>query len=175
MIAPDDFAWRTWGEPPVGDGDLEDWQEHRCACCGKFGPLVRDHCHETGLIRGLLCHGCNLDEARDLTGHFDAWRAGDHPANALRHLEVYVSSWGGATPFRPGSAMSYMSGAEIRAWYAQAADAYHAGGPFPTEVEWPAGLRDRLEAELRGRADEDDQPNDFRDLMDSFFGRKRNA
>ncbi len=40
-------------------------QEHKCACCGTTSPggkhstFVVDHCHETGKIRGLLCHNCN--------------------------------------------------------------------------------------------------------------------
>lgn len=38
-----------------------------CAACAAPGPLEIDHCHETGLIRGLLCHYCNsaLGHARD--------------------------------------------------------------------------------------------------------------
>jgi hypothetical protein len=39
-------------------------QEGCCLICGKhqeevFGKLVIDHDHETGTIRGLLCHLCN--------------------------------------------------------------------------------------------------------------------
>jgi hypothetical protein len=44
-------------------------QNHRCKLCGGDGfpmdparhkvRLVVDHCHETGEIRGLLCHNCN--------------------------------------------------------------------------------------------------------------------
>lgn len=43
-------------------------QNHLCKICGTEGflmknhhrmKLVVDHCHETGKIRGLLCHNCN--------------------------------------------------------------------------------------------------------------------
>lgn len=42
---------------------LWDQQEGRCACCSNELQRDRtthvDHCHVTGAIRGLLCHGCN--------------------------------------------------------------------------------------------------------------------
>ena len=45
---------------------MHDAQEGKCAICkteklqaGKFRLHV-DHCHETKLIRGLLCHNCNV-------------------------------------------------------------------------------------------------------------------
>lgn len=37
-------------------------QDGRCAACkGEPGAraLAVDHCHESGLVRGLLCHPCN--------------------------------------------------------------------------------------------------------------------
>ncbi len=34
-------------------------QEGRCAICGVGGALSVDHNHETGVVRGLLCHACN--------------------------------------------------------------------------------------------------------------------
>ena len=40
-------------------------QNNQCAICGNKkghkngGRLVVDHCHKSGDVRGLLCHGCN--------------------------------------------------------------------------------------------------------------------
>ncbi len=31
-----------------------------CAICGSLEDLKVDHCHETGEIRGVLCHHCNV-------------------------------------------------------------------------------------------------------------------
>jgi DNA-binding sugar fermentation-stimulating protein len=39
---------------------LLDEQDYLCAVCKEPGNLVVDHCHETGQVRGLLCHGCNV-------------------------------------------------------------------------------------------------------------------
>lgn len=45
---------------------LEDHQEGCCAVCGEARRrLLIDHDHESGLIRGLLCNGCNTSEGRD--------------------------------------------------------------------------------------------------------------
>ncbi len=39
-------------------------QKGCCAICGEEPSTQRglhlDHCHETGKVRGLLCHGCNV-------------------------------------------------------------------------------------------------------------------
>jgi hypothetical protein len=43
------------------------WQDERCALCGgqiPLGVMVADHCHDSGMVRGLLCAGCNA-----LAGH----------------------------------------------------------------------------------------------------------
>ena len=45
-----------------------------CEVCGSFDRLHIDHSHETGLVRGCLCHKCNtalglLDEDPDKMVH----------------------------------------------------------------------------------------------------------
>jgi hypothetical protein len=43
---------------------LLDQQNHTCAACPKELKADRythiDHCHETGKVRGILCHSCNI-------------------------------------------------------------------------------------------------------------------
>ena len=39
---------------------LKSLQNYQCAICQRSAPLVIDHCHITGLRRGLLCRNCNL-------------------------------------------------------------------------------------------------------------------
>jgi len=44
-------------------------QNGNCASCGDHQSILPrtlcvDHCHETGMVRGLLCDGCNLSLGR---------------------------------------------------------------------------------------------------------------
>jgi len=41
--------------------DMKNRQHDKCAICGNIPKetLQVDHCHKTGLVRGLLCRGCN--------------------------------------------------------------------------------------------------------------------
>ena len=70
-MAPACWGWETPASsshrgayPDVAGLDaIEEWQAGRCAICSSEGGLVTDHDHATGLVRGLLCQGCNIAEA----------------------------------------------------------------------------------------------------------------
>jgi hypothetical protein len=50
--------------------ELSEMQRGRCAVCPSAGPLVVDHDHETGLVRGLLCQRCNSREGQCVSTWF---------------------------------------------------------------------------------------------------------
>ena len=56
-------------------------QRGECYICSKSNKLFVDHCHETGQVRGLLCHHCNL-----VLGH-----AFDNP-HILRLAAIYIEN-----------------------------------------------------------------------------------
>lgn len=66
-----------------------------CAICNaaspgtKHGSWAVDHCHDTNIVRGLLCHRCNLmlGHARDDTGFLASAISylQNPPANAVLH------------------------------------------------------------------------------------------
>jgi hypothetical protein len=42
---------------------LADWQGNMCAVCGHKRKLIKEHDHDTDLIRGLVCPSCNARES----------------------------------------------------------------------------------------------------------------
>ncbi|WP_234389928.1 endonuclease domain-containing protein [Streptomyces sp. XC 2026] len=68
---------------------LSEWQRGRCAICGDNSYLETDHDHESGLVRGLLCHSCNTREGfhpRVPTGPFGWYRS--RPPTAILGFEI---------------------------------------------------------------------------------------
>ena len=52
---------RKYGVTPEQVSSMAEEQEQRCLICKKETVvLCVDHCHQTGVVRGLLCHACNL-------------------------------------------------------------------------------------------------------------------
>lgn len=56
----------TWRSTAYEDAvhRLHLFQRGRCAICEVEGSLVEDHDHATGLLRGLLCGGCNVRDGQ---------------------------------------------------------------------------------------------------------------
>ena len=83
-------------EGSEGLDELWGWQENRCAMCGfEDSKIVMDHCHESGLIRGLLCHSCNLNESSNDEFRWQIYRK--FPPTTLLNVKVFYndfSSWG---------------------------------------------------------------------------------
>ncbi|WP_425565020.1 endonuclease domain-containing protein [Saccharopolyspora taberi] len=64
----------------------------RCALCGVPGcgmRLIFDHCHRSGLTRGLLCSSCNTWEGVGQAAVLDAYRLRP-PAVLFGHSEPYL-------------------------------------------------------------------------------------
>lgn len=77
---------QTYGLTPEGEARLYEEQSHRCAICrDPPGPrgFHLDHCHATGVVRGLLCPPCNvgLGQFRDSPGRL--WGAIDYLVDAV--------------------------------------------------------------------------------------------
>lgn len=50
-----------YGLTPEAVDEMLISQSHKCAICHVvLGRFHIDHCHNTGIVRGLLCHRCNI-------------------------------------------------------------------------------------------------------------------
>ena len=90
---PHCWSWPVTDADRLG-GSLHLWQRGRCATCGEEDRLVRDHDHETGMVRGYLCRGCNTSEGSSNHRVFQRYRRWN-PARILDVWEHYVSPFHG--------------------------------------------------------------------------------
>ncbi|MFG2400838.1 endonuclease domain-containing protein [Streptomyces lydicus] len=96
---PSCHAWKVPGEAVPSHlsaaAALRLWQADACALCSASRRrLLVDHCHRTGLIRGLLCTSCNTAEAHSGAAAFAAYR--ERPPTAMLGIkEQYGSAWDG--------------------------------------------------------------------------------
>lgn len=85
-------ACHTWAAPDP-DRRLFEWHAGRCAICGSPNGTVEDHCHRSGLVRGLLCHRCNTREGRSNAPIIRAYRLRP-PAVMVGWTIEYDGGWG---------------------------------------------------------------------------------
>ena len=50
---------RRYGLDDMAYNELLDSQSSQCGICDSSGDLVVDHNHDSGVVRGFLCHQCN--------------------------------------------------------------------------------------------------------------------
>lgn len=83
---------------------LRRWQDGACAMCSaRPKRLLVDHCHRSGLVRGLLCTSCNTAEGLRDAPPFVAYRSRP-PAVLLGVEEQYGSAWDGFAQAPTGQA-----------------------------------------------------------------------
>lgn len=99
-------AFKFWEAPdfdihqlPEGHCAIRRWQDGRCGLCGFRDQLVEDHCHDTGLTRGMLCRSCNITEGKSDSPKLAQWRGGVTVAAELGISKKYVNIFG-QTPVR---------------------------------------------------------------------------
>lgn len=73
---PPGFLW--WDDGFTISGSSGTFASGKCSMCGPvfdtITTLHMDHCHQTGLYRGLLCRNCNLREGKMTSQWSLLWR-----------------------------------------------------------------------------------------------------
>lgn len=137
-VTSDPACW-SWPEPtefPGAEDSLErwqaviDWQAGRCAACGRPGPLVEDHDHYTGLVRGWLDRGCNTAEGMAHISGREFWfqYRERNPASIWRLKADYLGTWGTSPISDPDALIALHSGWLTREQI--------RNGERPTKEQW---------------------------------------
>ena len=59
IVTTEDQRIRRYGLDKGAYDELLESQDNKCGICESPGSLFVDHNHETGVVRGFLCRGCN--------------------------------------------------------------------------------------------------------------------
>lgn len=92
----------TFANEDIAEGFLARWNRE-CAICGIGGVLVKDHDHRTGLVRGFLCHACNVQEGMSSGEVFRRYRE-RNPARILGIPIRYfspITGWAEPDSYQP--------------------------------------------------------------------------
>ena len=131
------WAWPVPAEVPTFGTDwrglsdaadfIHEWQRHYCAICGDPHSRTVDHDHYTGLIRGILCGGCNRAEGS--SGHpiYQKYRE-RHPASMLG---IYAQCDDPDSARAPFGCLTK----EVRSGIRDAVDRMHIAIPAPPDEE----------------------------------------
>ena len=85
------MEWDLPGDPDPDRYPFREWQAGRCGICGTFTHRQHtDHDHDTGLVRGMLCPSCNIQEPYSSSPVFERWRAGMNPCATFGWYFVYT-------------------------------------------------------------------------------------
>jgi hypothetical protein len=138
-------------------------QGGRCAACGEAAELFVDHCHSTGIVRGLLCHTCNvgLGQLKDRDDRLVAAIAyiegGPEAVREMRRNALAIGIWG--QQGNAGRAQSELQGVREGVREAVASRESREGeGDRPSLVGEAQGRPSGAEAEKRVQEAEDGGP-----------------
>lgn len=59
IYIPEYHLKRAYGLTQKSFSQMVKTQGGKCLICARRRRLIVDHCHKTGVVRGLLCFGCN--------------------------------------------------------------------------------------------------------------------
>ena len=86
----------TFADDDAAEVFLMYWHAGCCAICGSLGNLVKDHDHQTGMVRGMLCIACNSREGHAGPEHVTIAKYRErNPASILGIRVLYFSSFTG--------------------------------------------------------------------------------
>jgi Recombination endonuclease VII len=142
-----------------------------CAICGyPTSRWVKDHCHESGLIRGLLCSGCNTHEGMSQNPVYQAYRK-TYPTKILKQ-KMYYEDY--ATGYPPKTHYTRKEVENIDSWTPRACfeamkdfNEYRVSLDWLTRTQFNELLSKAIDFAAETKSKFHDMPSEDRILADS--------